>query len=354
MEKKVFLFLYTRFAGYFYTCVEQLVATESVKVIVIANPPANNAPFKFPKNPNIEIHSIEQFKQNDLLDFSIKQNPDLIYIAGWKNPTYRKIAKHFKKKNVSTVLGMDNQWKGTLKQKFFTLFAPFYLQTFFSNIWVPGIYQFEYARRLGFKKHQISTGLYTANVDRYHSIYKKRNEIVSSYPKVFLFIGNMWKDKGVNELIHGFLELKKEEPNDWKLTLIGGGPLVDSFKDKHEDIAVKGFIQPDELPENIINAGAFCLPSYHDAWGVVIHEAAAAGLPIICTDVCGAQPAFLINNYNGYSCEIKNKSSVKKAMKNIMRLSEDELKTMSKRSYERSFVHSPNQWVATIMNIHAS
>jgi len=40
------------------------------------------------------------------------------------------------------------------------------------------------------------------------------------------------------------------------------------------------------------NSGCFILPSRYEPWALVIHEAACAGLPIICTNVCGTVDHF--------------------------------------------------------------
>ena len=51
------------------------------------------------------------------------------------------------------------------------------------------------------------------------------------------------------------------------------------------------FIQPENL-EKVKNAGCFVLPSLKDNWGVVVHEFAAAGLPLIISDGVGAKLLF--------------------------------------------------------------
>ena len=48
-------------------------------------------------------------------------------------------------------------------------------------------------------------------------------------------------------------------------------------------------VSPDELGAFYAAADCFVLASLYEPWGVVLVEAAAAGLPIICTDKCGAR-----------------------------------------------------------------
>ena len=49
-----------------------------------------------------------------------------------------------------------------------------------------------------------------------------------------------------------------------------------------------GFMQPAQLPQAFRDHGVFVLPSRYEPWGVVIAEAAASGLAVICSDACGA------------------------------------------------------------------
>ena len=43
----------------------------------------------------------------------------------------------------------------------------------------------------------------------------------------------------------------------------------------------------------------FILPSKYEPWGVVVHEAACSGLPLILSDSVGSRNELLINNHNG-------------------------------------------------------
>ena len=88
----------------------------------------------------------------------------------------------------------------------------------------------------------------------------------------------------------------------------------------------------EDLLHEMQNAGCFVLPSIHEPWALVIHEAAAAGLPIICTETCGAAPHFVINNYNGKIIKPKSSNSLQTAMEEIMNMTSSELIDFSAKS----------------------
>ena len=66
-----------------------------------------------------------------------------------------------------------------------------------------------------------------------------------------------------------------------------------------EGVDLLGFVQPDSLPALLARSGCLVLPSRFEPWGVVVHEAAAAGLPVVCTSVAGAASRLVLDGYNG-------------------------------------------------------
>ena len=60
-----------------------------------------------------------------------------------------------------------------------------------------------------------------------------------------------------------------------------------------------GFQPVAELPQLFAEADVFVLPSRHDGWGVVVNQAIAAGMPVICSDAVGAAADLVVENENG-------------------------------------------------------
>jgi len=76
------------------------------------------------------------------------------------------------------------------------------------------------------------------------------------------------------------------------------------------------------------------LPSRHEPWGVVVHEFASAGIPLICSEATGAASTFLINNFNGFIFKNNNSNDLAKKMLKIISSTDKELFEMSKNSFE--------------------
>ncbi len=110
----------------------------------------------------------------------------------------------------------------------------------------------------------------------------------SSNDFVYGFVGRITKDKGIDELLSAFLELKDNS----KLLLVG-----DIEKDNHLDVDLlakaqqnsnikfHSFVSDIERYYAIIDV--LVLPSYREGFGNVVIEAGAVGTPAIVTDIPG-------------------------------------------------------------------
>lgn len=339
------LFLCARLSGYFHSCLRTLAdALPDARITVVAVPNAANAPFRFPEHPRITLRSRAAISDHALVAFAAEIDPAYIFLAGWTDPAYRRIGRRYKSK-VPVVMSMDNHWKFRARQYLLSYVLAPYIRAFCSHIWIPGLPQYEFARRLGFAPSRIITGLYSADTRSF--LTSNSCAAREEQSKRLLFIGNMWRDKGVVELVEGFTELAKDFP-DWSLVLAGGGPLVETYAGVSNQITVTGFIQPDALASQFEAASAFCLPSYHDAWAVVIHEAACQGLPIVATDVCGAVSAFVHEGFNGFLCRPRDKTSLKSALHKLMNMPPEMRLEFGRRSLQLAHQITPDLWASKV------
>src|SRR5262249_30030341 len=111
-------------------------------------------------------------------------------------------------------------------------------------------------------------------------------------PITFLFCGQMIRRKGVDLLLVAFDRLIALG-FDARLLLVGREADLPKFLATVSPatrlrIRYEGFQTPERLPQYFAMADVFVLPSRYDGWGVVINQAAAAGLPIITSDAVGA------------------------------------------------------------------
>ena len=81
-----------------------------------------------------------------------------------------------------------------------------------------------------------------------------------------------------------------------------------------------GFVHRDELASYYALAECLVLPTHTDPWGLVVNEAMACGLPIICTDIAGCA-ADLVKD-NGRLVAAREVQGLAEAMQQIARNSQ--------------------------------
>lgn len=119
-----------------------------------------------------------------------------------------------------------------------------------------------------------------------------------------LFVGRLSDEKRVDLLIDAFGRVASSRPT-WELVIAGSGPLEAALRRRSAERAPQarflGFVEPDELPALYRVSDALVLPSDYEPWGVVVNEALAAGLALVCAEGVGAAAELLRDGVNGRS-----------------------------------------------------
>lgn len=135
---------------------------------------------------------------------------------------------------------------------------------------------------------------------------------------VYVFVGRLVRDKGVNELIQVFDNLNKNKKNT-KLLLVGPYekdldpllPETEKIINTHPDIILAGW-QNDVRPYFSIS-DVLTFPSYREGFPNVVMQSGAMGLPSIVTDINGCNE-IVINNQNGIIVPPRETEMLFKAM----------------------------------------
>lgn len=139
---------------------------------------------------------------------------------------------------------------------------------------------------------------------------------------VFIFVGRIVGDKGVNELIAAFDKLTNEK-DTVKLVLVG--PFedeLDPLKEKTKDLIkcnkkiISVGYQNDVRPYFAIS-DALVFPSYREGFPNVVLQAGAMGLPSIVSDINGCNE-IIQETKNGLIIPVKNQEAIYQAMVKIM------------------------------------
>lgn len=168
---------------------------------------------------------------------------------------------------------------------------------------------------------------------------------------VFVFVGRIVSDKGINELIKAFSELQTVEnkPAGIKLLLVGGlendldplNPEILAEINQNKDIISVGFQQ--DVRSFFAIADALVFPSYREGFPNVVMQAGAMGLPSIVSDINGCNE-IIIEGENGLIIPSKNVEKLKEKMltlakdKNLYTKLKGNSRRMIENRYEQSVV----------------
>lgn len=147
----------------------------------------------------------------------------------------------------------------------------------------------------------------------------KNSEKINPSDVVFLFVGRIVKDKGVNELILAFKKLNAKYENI-KLIMLGRyendlNPILKTTEEEintNKNILFLGY-KKDVRPYFAIS-DIFVFPSYREGFPNVVMQAGAMSLPSIVTDINGSNE-IIKDGYNGQIIPVKNAEALYEAMK---------------------------------------
>ncbi len=350
------LFLYTELAPYFLACVDRLVKDHDVEVHIVRWPVNKEAPFDLGFGDRVKVYERKELDDGALLKLAEDLAPDIVFASGWVDKGYLKVCRAIRAKGKPVVMCSDTAWRGDVRQIAACIAARLWIKRTFSHAWVTGEAQAMYARNLGFTDANVKTGFYSADVDRFAPLFERFKPIKQlNFPHRFLCVARYIPTKGHQLLCDAFAELcEGNEAGDWELWIAGAGELFEQVKNspsgKHPRIKHLGFVQADGMPEVMAQCGVFMLPSTFEPWGVVVHEQACAGFPLLLSDAVGAAERFLVDGKNGHQFIAGDKASLKNAMRAMIQRNNDELRAMGEKSHTLGANWSPHEWAATAMS----
>ncbi len=347
------LYLYTEVMGYNIPIFEELVTRYGATVDVVHWDQNKKTPY----TPNVQsdavrFHRRSDFSPESLRDFVIKIEPDLVYTSGWQDKGYRPSLAALKALDVPIVMGLDSQWNGSLRQWFGSKIIKYlFKRRYFSYAWVPGPLQHACALRLGFTNAEIISHLLTGDTPIFNqAALALDEEKTQAYPKQFLYVGRLTESKGVDTLAAAFRKYKDSYCGDWGLTCVGNGPLEEQLR-AHPDITIKPFAAQTSLASIASCSGALVVPSRYEPWGVVVHEFATAGLPLILSDAVGARRQFLVDGFNGFEFTAGSVDDLARSMLEMSSQSDKQQLEMARGSRVLAAALSPEIATASFVSI---
>lgn len=269
--------------------------------------------------------------------------PTAMLVSSWHVPAYRRALRQFRGRALR-ILAMDNPWQGTLRQWLGVAVAPVHVRPLYDAVWLAGERQAVFARKLGFRQDEILYGVLTADTTLMATAAGREPD-----EPAFLFIGRLVAVKGLDTLAKAYATYRGRVADPWPLRICGLGPLAEVIAPV-PGVAMAGFVQPEALPDEFARSSCLVLPSRSEHWGVVIHEAAAAGRPIICSTACGASVSLVLDGFNGFVFEAGDALALANALTRMHSAGTAERRRMGEASRHLAQQYSPERWARYLLD----
>lgn len=155
---------------------------------------------------------------------------------------------------------------------------------------------------------------------------------------VILYASKLIIRKHADQLLEAFLQLRSSSTITPYLLFVGDGELRESLEKRvaeagaEDDVRFTGFRNQSELPRFFDLSSVFVLPARHEAYGLIVNEAMAAGLPVVVSTDVGCADDLVCNGENGYVYPVGHIDALRDALAKTLLPGERE--RMGQRSRE--------------------
>jgi glycosyltransferase involved in cell wall biosynthesis len=142
-------------------------------------------------------------------------------------------------------------------------------------------------------------------------------------PFIFIWAGRLEHVKGIDLLLEAVRLLKQRTGEPFLVRLAGKGPLRSELERQAVNLGIAGQVSflgrvsREEMQVEMQGANCFVLPTRYEAFGAVLIEAMATGLPVIATRSGG--PEFIVNEENGLLVGCEDAGALAGAMEQMIR-----------------------------------
>ena len=171
----------------------------------------------------------------------------------------------------------------------------------------------EYSKSLGMVVERITTGHMVVDTDKLDGRAKQiPEERISQLRQqlnvqgiLYTYVGRLHPLKGCREVIEAWHQFEKSNKTAGTLLFIGDGDLKTELQSychtNHlKNVRFIGSIPYEDLVLYYSASDIFIIPTLEDNWSLVVPEAMACGLPILCSKYNGCWPELVHDGKNGW------------------------------------------------------
>ena len=270
-------------------------------------------------------------------------NPEVVILSGWDAIPSLYALLWALKNNIPTVIISESQEFDFKRSEIKELGKKLILKLI-DSAFVGGINQSNYLIKLGFEQERIFLGCdIVANDYFFQSKESDKKETVIQLPNFFFMTSCRFiEKKNLFFLIKVFEKFQRKIEN-WSLVLVGDGPLKEDLirlsnqLNISEKVVFTGYQEYESISSIYNSASCFVLPSITEQWGLVVNEALASGIPVLCSKRAGCAPNLIENNEVGYTFDPFTENDLETKMYQIV----EDLKSSDFKSKTHAII---SQW----------
>ncbi|NJK36176.1 MAG: glycosyltransferase, partial [Oscillatoriales cyanobacterium SM2_2_1] len=177
-------------------------------------------------------------------------------------------------------------------------------------------------------------------------------------PPYLLSVTRLIPRKNVHGLIAAYGRCAPDLP--WDLVICGSGSELIPLQRQIAELNLQsrvywpGFIAYDQMPRWYAHAAAFIHPALSEQWGLVVNEAAAAGVPILCSQTVGAAVEMLRDRHNALLFPPDNEMAIAQAILEIYRMPDAERQILVWSAQATVAQYGPKQFATGFINAASS
>ncbi|MDR2069649.1 MAG: glycosyltransferase family 1 protein [Spirochaetaceae bacterium] len=289
-------------------------------------------------------------RYREILELCNDFKPDLVHVVTELGIGYKGM-KYARSRNLPLVMSYHTDYCKYLRFFHLDLFKPLlekYLAWFYRpahRILAPSKHTMEQL----FQKQYRNLGIWSRGIDtkNFNPLFRNRKwrEGFGINDKfVFLYVGRLSPEKGLDTLLYAIKEIEHRFPQKAAFVFTGGGPYRDLIRQKNfSNVILTGFKTGFELSRIYASCDCFAFPSGTETFGNAPLEAMASGLPVAGI-ASGGVTDFLFHKKNALLCAEGDQRAFTENLIAIMenktlrrKLAENGRKLAQARAWDRIF-----------------
>lgn len=277
-----------------------------------------------------------------------ESNPPLgVSIAGYDRPEMRAALSWCRGNGTPSVLMSETKWNDSAR--------PWWKQVVLRHLvgkagagLVSGTLAAEFVNRLGMASERIFQPYGVIDNALFREAARRRD---SSEGKYFIACCRLIESrKNLSILLAAYAAYQRTCPDFWRLVICGDGEDGERYRQQVKELGIEpwvrfaGFLQAEELAEIYAGAGALVHPAKQEAWGLVVNEAMAAGLPVLVSKACGCAIDLVREGDNGFTFAPDDVSGLIDLLTRVSTMSVEARDAMGERSAEMIAAWSPGKF----------